>query len=83
MKIYNGYVLTVALFLLLTTVTLTAVGQSSLDLYYTVMFIGALIITELYVHLNRKARRGLNRVGAVLFAGLLVVVAVKVIEILV
>ena len=83
MKIYNSYILTVATLLLLTTVILVATGQDSLDIYYTIYIIEALIVTELYVYFNAKVRRGLNLVACILFGGFLGVVALQVINILV
>ena len=82
MKIYNNYILIIAVLLLLTTVILVATGQNSLDIYYTVYIIEALIVTELYVYFNAKARRGLNLVSTILFGGFLVVVSLQVIRIL-
>ncbi len=82
MKIYNSYILIVAVLLLLTTVILVATGQNSLDIYYTVYVIEALIVTELYVYFNAKARRGLNLVSTILFSGFLVIVSLQVIKIL-
>ena len=82
MKIYNSYILTIAVLLLLTTVILVAAGQNSLDIYYTVYIIEALIVTELYVYFNAKARRRLNFVSAILFAGFLFIVTSQVIKIL-
>jgi len=82
-KIYNSYILIIALLLLLTTVILVAVGQNSLDIFYTVYIIEALIVTELYVYFNTKARRGLNLVSAILFGGFLFIVSLEVIKILV
>ena len=82
MKIYNSYILIVTVLLLLTTVILVATGQNSLDIYYTVYVIEALIVTELYVYLNAKARRGLSLVSTILFGGFLVVVSLQVIKIL-
>ena len=82
MKIYNSYILIIALLLLLTTVILVAVGQNSLDIVYTVYIIEALIVTELYVYFNTKARRGLNLVSAILFGGFLFIVSLEVIKIL-
>jgi len=82
MKIYNNYILIVAILFLLTTVILVATGQNSLDIYYTVYIIEALIVTELYVYFNAKARRRLNLVSAILFAGFLFIVASQVIKIL-
>ena len=82
MKIYNNYILIIAVLLLLTTVILVATGQNSLDIYYTVYVIEALIVTQLYVYFNAKARRGLNLVSTILFGGFLVIVSLQVIKIL-
>ena len=82
MKIYNRYILTVALLLLLTTIILIATGQNSLDIYYTIYVIEALIVTELYVYFNNKARRGLNLVSTVLFGGFAVALCLQVLKIL-
>ena len=82
MKIYNGYILTVAILLLLTTVIMIATGQNSLDIFFTVYVIEALIITELYVYFNDKARRGLNMVSAVLFGGFAFALCLQVLKIL-
>jgi len=71
------------LLLLLTTVILIAIGQASLDVYYTIYIIEAFIVTELYVYFNTKARRGLKFVTVVLFVGLLFVALPKVIRILI
>lgn len=82
MKIYNSYILIIAILLLLTTVILVALGQDSLDVYYSIYVIEALIITELYVYFNARARRGLNFISAILFAGFLFIVSLRVIKIL-
>ncbi len=82
MKIYNSYILIIAILLLLTTVILVAIGQNSLDIYYTIYIIEALVVTELYVYFNAKARRGLNFVSAILFGGFLVIVSLQIINIL-
>ena len=82
MKIYNNYILTIAILLLLTTVILAALGQSSLDIYYTVYIIEALIVTELYVYFNARARRGLNMVSAILFAGFMVITLQRALDVL-
>lgn len=82
MKIYNSYILIVAVLLLLTTVILAAMRQEALDVYYTIYIIEALIVTELYVYFNPKARRGLSLLSAILFGGFLFVVSLEVIKIL-
>ena len=83
MRIYNRYILIIALVLLLTTLILITTGQTSLGTYYVVYILEALIITELYIHFNAKARRGLNSVSAILFGGFLFVVCLKFVHILV
>lgn len=82
MKLYNSYILTVAILLLLTTVIMIATGQNSLDIFFTVYVMEALIITELYVSFNDKARRGLNLVSAILFGGFAFALCLQVIKIL-
>ena len=82
MKIYNRYIITVALLLLLTTVILIATGQNSLDIYYSIYVIEALIVTEFYVYFNNKARRGLNLVSTMLFGGFVIAVCLQVLKIM-
>ena len=82
MKIYNSYILIVTVLFLLTTVILVAMGQNALDLYYSLYIIEALIVTELYVYFNKKARRGLNFISMMLFGGFLFIVSLEVIKIL-
>ena len=83
MKIYNNYILTVSLLLLLTTVILTAAGEDSLAIYITIYVIEALIVTELFGYLNVKARTGLNRVSAILLGGFGIVLTTWVIKLVV
>lgn len=83
MKIYNSYILIITLLLLLTTVILVAIGQNSLEVYYSIYIIEALVVTELYVYFNARARRGLSLVSAVLFGGFLLVISLEVIKALV
>jgi hypothetical protein len=83
MKIYNSYILVVASLLLLTTVILVACSIASLDVYYTLYVVEALIVTELYVYFSSRARRSLTVVNTLLFAGFLVIVVSAVLKILV
>ena len=83
MKIYNIYILAVATLLMLTTVILVALGQDSLSTYYSAYIIEALVVTELFVHLNAKARRGLSLVSVVFFVGFLAIMLQQVVTMLV
>lgn len=82
MKVYNSYILIVAVLLLLTTVIFVALGVNSLESYYIAYIVEALIVTEIYVHINAKARRGLSLVTTILFGGFLVIFSLQAIKIL-
>lgn len=82
MKIYNSYIIITALLLLLTTIILMVTGQTSLEAYYLAYIIEALIVTELYVYFNTKARRGLHIVSVALLGGFLFIVSLEVIKML-
>ena len=78
MSLYNRYVISVAALLLITTVLLVATGQSSLDVYYSFYVVEALIVTELFVYLNKRTRQALQSVSIVLFAGFIIVLGIQV-----
>jgi hypothetical protein len=80
LKIYNRYFITVAIVLLSTTVILIATGQTSLDIFYSLYVIEALIVTELFVYFNKKSRRVLNIVGVMLFGGFGIVLCLQVLK---
>jgi len=82
MRIYDKYILMLASLLLVSTIILAATNEARLDLYFSIYLIEALVLTELYIYLNPKAKRALNTVNYVLFSGFLVIVAAKVVEIL-
>ncbi len=82
MRIYNKYIISLALASGLINTTLAYLGQTDLGLYFTVNIIAYLVITLLYVYLNPRARGALNTVGVVFFAGFMVVIAIKVMELI-
>ena len=82
MRIYNLYVVALALTLSGINILLAIFGQDSLEVYFTANVIAYLIVSLLYVHLNPRARRILGTMGGVLFGGFMVIVVLKVIEIL-
>ena len=81
MRIYNKYVVSLALASCLINTLLAFFGQNDLAIYFIINILAYLIITLLYVYLNPRARRALNTVGSVLFAGFMVIVVFKVMEI--
>ena len=82
MRIYNKYVVSLALAACSINTLLAFFGQNDLTIYFTVNIIAYLVITMIYVYLNPRARRALNTVGVVLFGGFMVIVVTKVIDIL-
>ena len=82
MRIYNKYIVTLVLASAIINTSLAFLGQNDLQVYFVINIITYLVITLLYVYLNPRARTALNTIGAVLFAGFMVIVSFKVIQIL-
>ncbi len=82
MRIYNKYIITLALSSCLINSLLAFWGQGDLGIYFILNVIAYLVITLLYVYLNPRARMALNTIGAVLFGGFVVIAALKVVELL-
>jgi hypothetical protein len=82
LRIYNRYVLYLAIATGVLNAALAFAGQEDLGVYFVVDVIAYLIITLLYVHLNPRARQALDTIGYMLFSGFLVVVAIKAVGIL-
>ena len=80
MRVYNKYILSLALSACLINTILAFSGQDDLALYFITNIVVYLVITLLYAYLNPRARRALNTIGVVSFGGFMVVVALKVIE---
>ena len=82
MRIYNLYVVILALVLCATNILLAVFGQDSLEIYFIANIVAYLVISLLYAHLNPRARSILGTMTRVLFGGFMVIVALKVIEVL-
>jgi len=82
MRVFNRYLVILAVAAAVINVFLAAAKQNDLSVYFTVNIIAYMIITLLHIYLNPKARRILSGVTIVLFSGFLVIVVVKIMEIL-
>jgi len=82
LRIYNKYIIYLALTSCLINALLAFFGQDNIEIYFAINILVYLIITLLYVYLNPRAKKALNSIGIVLFAGFMVIVSIKVIEIL-
>ena len=83
MILYDRYLATLTLLFTATTFLLAVYGQGKLDLYLSIYLIELLAATLIFTHLHPRARRSLGLISYILFAGFLVIVAMKVFEILV
>ena len=82
MRIFNRLVISLAIAFGVLNTVMAFTGQKDISVYFIVDAIAFLVITLLYTYLNPRARGGLNAVSGVVFAGFLVIVVLKVIEIL-
>ena len=82
MRIYNKYIVSLALAAGLVNTLLAAFGEDDLAVYFTINVIAYLVITLLYVYLNPRARRALNTIGLALVAGFIVIVILNIMEII-
>ena len=82
MRIYNKYIVSLALASCLINSLLALFGQNDLEIYFTVNIVTYFAITLLYVHFNPRARKALNTVTAVFFAGFMVTLVLKSLDIL-
>lgn len=78
---YNRYILSLALFFMLTTVIISVSVGAPLSLYFSLYLLGTLALTILFAYLDPRARKGLEKVGFVFFAGFVVMVGIKALEI--
>ena len=75
-------ILTIALIFSIINVVLAFLGQNNIEIYFVANAVAFLVITLLYTYFNPRARGALNALSVVIFAGFLVIVAIKVMEIL-
>jgi hypothetical protein len=82
LRIYNRYILSLVITAFLVNTLLAFFGQEDIGLYFIINIIGYLVITLLYTYFNPRARKILNTIGIVFFAGFLVIVIMEVIDII-
>lgn len=82
MRIYNRYLFFLVVVSCAINIFLAFLGQTDLEVFFILNVLVFLIITLLFAYLNPRARRALNSIGVVLFAGFMVIVVMKVIDII-
>ena len=82
MRIYDNYITILTGLLLATAVIFAVIEETRLDLCFSVFLIETLILNELCIYLNPRAKKGLNTVNYVLLAGFAIIVIDKIVEII-
>ena len=82
MRLYNRYIITIAILFILSTAILVASGINTLGIYYVIYIVEAFIVTELYRRFIPRARHGLNVVSIILLCGFVPVVILNFIKLL-
>jgi len=82
LRTYNQLIIILALALGIVNSLMAWLGQNDIQLYFIADIIIYLVITILYSILNPRARNALTVISVVFFSGLMVIVAMKVMEIL-
>jgi hypothetical protein len=80
--LYNRYIVSLALIFSLTSVVFALVAIANLDLCLTIYIIESLIVTELFIYLNPRAKRNLIWVNVILFSLFILLVVAKIAEII-
>ena len=79
MRVYNRFIITLALAFAGVTVGMAAY---QVDSYVSAYTLTLLVVSALYATFSSQARRAVTMVGLIAFSGFMVVVALKVVEIL-
>ena len=81
MRVYNSFIITLALTFTLITLIMSLYQVAALEAYLAVYTIALLVLMVLFTVFSPRARRNLNQIGIAAFGGFLVIVAVKVVAI--
>ncbi len=81
MRVFNRYIWFLLVAACIINTFLAFSGQNDLSIYFIANVIAYLAITVLHAYLNPGARRSLSAVAIVLFAGFMVIVIIKAIDV--
>jgi hypothetical protein len=82
LRIFSRYLLFLVLASCLIDIILAFTEQKDIAVCFTVLVIGYLIITVLFVYFSPKTRKALSMVSVVFLAGFMVVVIIKIWEVM-
>jgi membrane-associated protease RseP (regulator of RpoE activity) len=82
LRLAERYLVCLATAYAITTIALSAYGESRLDLYISLYILEYFVITLLHSPLNPRSQKILNAIGYALFTVFMAIAALKVLEIL-
>ncbi len=82
MRIYNRYIMALALLFSVINVLMAAFNHESLDAHFAVLVIAALIVTLGFAYFSHNVSRILNGITFAFFIGFLVIVVLKAADII-
>jgi hypothetical protein len=82
MRMYNRYLITLAIVFGVINVVLASLNVQNISAYYIGNVIAFLVVTLLHVHFNQHARRALVVISSILHFGFLVIATFKIVDIL-
>jgi len=82
LRIYNKFIVSLAVAFGLVNILLAFLGQDDLAIYFIVNAIVYLIVALSYTNLNLRAQTSVNRLGALVFFGFFMTLVFKIVEIL-
>jgi hypothetical protein len=82
MRIYNRYLIILAVIFCIIDIVLASFNLQDISAYFIGNVIAYLVVTLLFVHFNHQARRALSVVSVILLTGFGFIAAVKIMDIL-
>lgn len=81
MRVFNQYLFFLVLSACIINTVLAFGGQQDITIYFTANVLAYLVITILHAYLNPRARQLMSSIAVVLFAGFMVVILIKIMDI--
>ncbi len=82
MRVYNSFIVILALLFTIITIGLMAFGVDTLDVYFTGYAMALIVQSALYLYFTPKARRALSLVSLAAAAGFMALISLKIFDLL-
>ncbi len=82
MRVYNSFIVILAILFAIITISLSALGVDSIDVYFTGYAMALIVQSALYLYFTPKARRALSLVSLAAAAGFMALISLKLFDML-